>query len=159
MARQQQSSVPSTAQAEEILRALDHVQKLVVFTHASNAPEEQKEALFSLMSEDEDWLVVMQTLIEQGFLYAPEHRPPFSSFLSFVSKHNVRTYLTDLPSVSTLSRLNSKLQGATYPWETVTDSSVVDMLPRWRMLHDILVDSLQSTCNEKTIHCISSATK
>lgn len=149
----------TTAQAEAILRALNHVQQLVVFSHVPSAPIEQREPLFSLFSEDVDWLVVMQTLIEQGFLYVPGHRPPFSSFLSFLNEHNVRTYLTDLPSVPTLSRLNTRLQGATYPWASVTDPSVVDMLPRWRMLHDILVQSLQSPCNENTRHCISSATK
>jgi len=127
-----------------ILRALDHIQHCVVANKTPNG----REPVQCLMSEDWDWLVVMQTLIEQGLLPAPKQRPPFAAFLSFLSTHHVRTYLANIPSKDAISRVYLHINGASYPWADVSWNEIQNTLPRWRKLHDTLVRSLQSTCDE-----------
>jgi|GEM_PF-2955037 len=90
---------------------------------------------YILMSENWDWLVVLQCLQDHGLFKTNPQRPPFTDFNHWCHQANIPEVRTKR-KMRTMSHVNSKLKGARYPW---TDTKWhPQVLARWRVLYQTL---------------------
>ena len=109
-------------QVREVLIRVQRMRKVV-----------QQDMKVFLVSEDWDWLVIMQCMQDHGLVAQNTVRPPFSAF---------ETWMDCMPQY--LSACNARkmgyaynmLSGARYPWKEVDWYPYV--LRRWRSLYRIL---------------------
>lgn len=87
---------------------------------------------FFLMTEDWDWIVVLQCMQDHGLFKSNPKRVPFGAFVTWLKEHKVPQYLTKY-SVRNLRHVNKRIAGARHPWSEVTwDRNVPD---RWRIIY------------------------
>ncbi len=87
-----------------------------------------------LVSDDSDWLVIMQCLQNHG-LFRQSSRPPLKNFVDWMASTQIPQYLT-ICNQYYMSMASRELKGARYPWRDVTWNP--HMLVRWRALYHIL---------------------
>ncbi len=88
-----------------------------------------------LVSDDSDWLVIMQCLQDHGLFKYPKKRPPLTAFEKWVRETNMPQTLT-ICNAYDMSMASRELRGVRYPWNGVAFEQ--EMLPRWRALYQIL---------------------
>ena len=112
---------------EEVIKVLTYVQELYI-----------QDALF-LITEDWDWLVVLQCLQDHGLFKSNPKRLPLSAFEAWMQENNVPQFIAKC-SVQEMSLASRELKGERYPWsETHWEQ---DVLVRWRYLYQILDEKL-----------------
>lgn len=103
-----------------------------------------------LVSDDSDWLVIMQCLQDHGLFKYPKKRPPLAAFEKWVRETGMPQTLT-ICNVYDMSMASRELHGARYPWKDVTCHP--EMLRRWRALYQILEKRLSETGIPVTRKC------
>lgn len=90
---------------------------------------------YTLVTEDWDWLVVLQCMQDQNLFKSNPQRPPLSAFVRWMHTQNVPQTLAHC-SMRKMSYANNMINGARYPWTDVTWEPYV--LKRWRVLYRTL---------------------
>lgn len=105
---------------EEVIKVLTRVQRM----HLKNG--------MFLVTEDWDWLVVMQCLQDHGLFKSNPKRMPLKAFVEWMEQQHVPQLFTTC-SANEMSLACRELDGARYPW---TDESWEPyVLIRWRLLY------------------------
>ena len=86
-----------------------------------------------LVTEDWDWLVIMECLQDHGIFKVNPKRMPFRAFEDWMQC--MPQYLSECRAEK-LKRANNIVEGARYPWKDVNWYPCV--LRRWRTLYQIL---------------------
>lgn len=121
----------TTKEKDEALRSvLRRVQRMWI---------EKKGLTIFLVSDDADWLVIMQCLQDHGLFASGKKRPPLKAFVKWVQENQIAQLLTICDDYY-LSMASRKLHGARYPWDNVEWNPHV--LVRWRKLYKILDQKL-----------------
>lgn len=107
---------------ERIILVIERVQRMY-----------KKDGLF-YVTEDRDWLVVMQWMQDHGLFQSNPERPPMAKFAHWVDEH-VTCYLTSCNRPA-MSIAFQALEGARYPWKGTQMSE--NILVRWRKLYLLL---------------------
>ena len=87
---------------------------------------------YVLVTEDWDWIVVLQCMQDRGMFKSNPVRPPLAAFNLWLKTHEVPQLLAHC-SVRNLTYVNNKIAGARYPWTNVQWEPFV--LKRWRVLY------------------------
>ena len=96
----------------------------------------EKELTIYLVSDDADWLAILQWMQDHGLFASGQKRPPLKAFVAWVEENQIPQLLTICNSYY-MSMANRELHGARYPWKEITDW-YPNMLKRWRALYQIL---------------------
>ena len=107
----------------------------------------QKDGLF-FVTEDRDWLVILQWLQDHELFKTNSERPPFAEFAKWVSD-NVPLYLTDC-SRPAMSVAYKALNGARYPWKNTQMNPSI--LVRWRVMYRILDKLWEDVSSTRSLH-------
>jgi len=87
---------------------------------------------YTLISEDWDWLVVLQCMQDHGLFKSNPKRPPLGAFVLWLRENKVPQYLAKC-SMREMSLANTGIRNARYPWANVMWEPA--MLRRWRLLY------------------------
>ena len=90
---------------------------------------------YTLVTEDWDWLVVLQCMQDHNLFKSNPQRPPLSAFVRWMRTQNVPQVLAHC-SMRKMSYANNMINGMRYPWAGVTWEPYV--LKRWRVLYRTL---------------------
>ena len=86
-----------------------------------------------LVTEDWDWLVIMQCMQDHGLFKVNPERMPYADFETWMSR--MPQYLSECSAIK-LARAGRTLHYARYPWKGLEWNPHV--LVRWRALYQIL---------------------
>jgi len=86
-----------------------------------------------LVTEDWDWLVIMECLQDHGMFKVNPERMPYAEFETWMQQ--MPQYLSECSAIK-LARAGRTLHNARYPWKGVDWNPHV--LVRWRALYQIL---------------------
>ena len=109
-------------QLREVLHHLQRMRKIV-----------KEDIKVFLVTEDWDWLVIMECLQDHGMFKSCPERMPFTDFETWMQQ--MPQYLSECHARN-MGRVYNKLSGARYPWKGVEWYPCV--LRRWRALYQIL---------------------
>ena len=121
--RDNEQSVPVTdEQLCEVLERVQRMRKIV-----------KTDIKVFLVTEDWDWLVIMQCMQDHGLFKVNPERMPYTDFETWMSR--MPQYLSECSAIK-LARAGRTLHYARYPWKGVEWNPHV--LVRWRALYQIL---------------------
>ena len=112
----------SDEQLRDVLHHLQRMRKIV-----------KENIKVFLVTEDWDWLVIMQCMPDHGLVKSNTERPPFTAFETWMSR--MPQYLSEC-NARKMGHAYNVLSGARYPWKNVDWYPCI--LQRWRALYQIL---------------------
>ena len=117
----------SDEQVREVLHRLQWMRKIV-----------KDDIKVFLVTEDWDWLVIMECLQDHGMFKVTPERMPYADFETWMRQ--MPQYLSECSAIK-LARAGRTLHYARYPWNDVDWNPHV--LVRWRALYRILSRQLE----------------
>ena len=115
---------------EQVIEVLTRVQRIRMYDKGKD-----KSINWFLVSEDRDWVIIMQWMQDNDVFWSRPERPPFKEFADWMESIQVPQLLTECNAV-TLSRAYCKLGGERYPWKSASVQKHI--LFRWRVLYQML---------------------
>lgn len=122
------------SEKEQVLQVLNKVQTRAI----SIKPWcKEMEGEIRLLSEEGDWLVLLQWLQDKGFVQINPVRPPFMAFERWLRENEVTVF--HIPySAYRMSLAHRLVDGARYPWTTFKRQGYMGMIKRWCFLYEDL---------------------
>ena len=117
----------SDEQLRDVLHHLQRMRKIV-----------KEDIKVFLVTEDWDWLVIMECLQDHGMFKVNPERMPYAEFETWMQQ--MPQYLSECSAIK-LARAGRTLHYARYPWNDVDWNPHV--LVRWRALYRILSRQLE----------------
>ena len=117
----------SDEQLRDVLHHLQRMRKIV-----------KEDIKVFLVTEDWDWLVIMECLQDHGMFKVTPERMPYADFETWMRQ--MPQYLSECSAIK-LARAGRTLHYARYPWNDVDWNPQV--LVRWRALYRILSRQLE----------------